>query len=165
MMRHALLNPTSHMRNLFLSSLIIWVGLLAPLVYVDPLAANHVVPPYRLALFETASATLWLPPNLLAPDSTGSSAALGQVAAHLVPRSPLVRVTPGLQASLSQIHLSFAGLTLSLLLLGRLRFVDHPPTTATALAPPDEPPRQHAPAVDLIPRLIVNVLSAHMFRR
>ena len=121
---------------------ILWLGVLAPLVYFDRFAANHHVQAYRFALFEGHHRLRPLPPEAVA----------SQLLLHLKQRltrqqdvistsSPVAGLAHSLQWSLGQLYLS-AGVTNLLLLLSGLLSLVEPLSTASAdLPPPEEPPR------------------------
>jgi hypothetical protein len=125
---------------------IVWLGLLAPLVYYDRFATNHFVPPYRIALFETHNR-----PNSLPPEAAASQ--LRQQLRHRLMRqldgisasSPFTGLAHSIQWSLDQPYVS-AGVTgLPLLLFGRLSLVEQLTTASADLPHPEKPPRPRLP--------------------
>jgi hypothetical protein len=121
---------------------ILWLGVLAPLVYFDQFATNHHVQPYRFALSEGRN---WA--HFLATESVTSQLMqqLKQRLTHqqdvISAASPFSGLTHSLQWILGQLYL-VAGMTgLLLLLFERLRPVEQLSATSADLPPPEKPPR------------------------
>jgi hypothetical protein len=121
---------------------IIWLGVLAPLVYFDGFAANHHVQPYHLALFERHNQVYFPAPALVASQLRQQlSQRLTRQQDVISASSPFSGLAHPLQGSLSQLYL-LAGMTgLLLLLFGRLRLTEPLSATSLALLPPEKPPR------------------------
>jgi hypothetical protein len=121
---------------------ILWLGVLAPLVYFDQFATNHHVQPYRFALSEARNRAHFLPPESVASQLMQQ---LKQRLTHqqdvMSAPSPFSGLAHSLQWSLGQFYL-VAGMTgLLLLLFGPLRLVEQLSATSADLPPPKKPPR------------------------
>jgi hypothetical protein len=121
---------------------VLWLGVLAPLVYFDRFAANHHVQPYHFVLFEGHHRLRSLPPEAVA----------SQLLQHLKQRltrqqdvisasSPLAGLAHSLQWSLDQLYFSISVTDLLLLLFGLLSLVEPLSTASADLPPPEKPPR------------------------
>lgn len=129
-------------KKIICSLFILWVGVLAPLIYFDQFAATHRVRPYRFALFETRPGLRSLP----------SAAAQIQLVQRLKQRftsqqdviaasSPFPGPAHYLQWSLGQLYLMAGVAGLLILLWGRLSLTGHPSGASLELPPPEKPPR------------------------
>ena len=122
--------------------LILWIGVLSPLVYFDLFAVNHFVPPYHFVQFEP----------LVQKERTNFEAAPSQLKQRLLQRfkshqnyinaSSLPAGQNHLfQWAMSQLYL-VAGIAGALFLLfGRLSASGQPDATSADLVPPDKPPQ------------------------
>lgn len=129
-------------KKIICSLFILWVGMLAPLIYFDQFAANHRVQPYRFALFETRAGLRSLP----------SEAAEMQLIQRLKQRftpqqvfvsasNPFSGSAHYLQWSLGQLYLMAGAAGLLILLWGPLSLTGQPSGASADLPPPEKPPR------------------------
>lgn len=122
---------------------ILWLGLLAPLVYFDSFAANHHVQPYRLALFERhKQVTSPLPATLASQLRQQFAQRLTRQQDVISTHSPLPGLVQSLQWSLGQLYLVTGMAGLLLLLFGCLHPVEPLSVASTELSPPEKPPRR-----------------------
>ena len=121
---------------------IVWLGLLAPLVYFDRFATNHYVRPYRFALFETYNRTNSLPLEAAASQLSQ------QLRQRLMRQQNVISASSAysglahsLQWSLDQLYFSAEVTGLLFLPFGCLRLVEHLFATSADLPHPKKPPR------------------------
>jgi hypothetical protein len=121
---------------------ILWLGVLAPLVYFDRFATNHHVQPYRFALFEGRNR---LHSSPLEAVGLQLRQQLKQRLTHqqdvISASSPFSGLVHSLQSSLGQLYLVAGAAGLLLLLFGRLSLVEQVSTASADLLPPEKPPR------------------------
>ena len=121
----------------------LWLGVLAPLVYFDQFAANHQVQPYRFALFEARNQIHSLPPaSVVSQLKQQLKQRLTRQQDAISTTSPLPGLAHALQWSLGQLYL-IAGVTgLLFLLFGHLSLVEQLAVASADLPPPEKPPRR-----------------------
>jgi hypothetical protein len=121
---------------------ILWLGVLAPLIYFDGFAANHHVQPYRFALFEKGNRVTALPLSV-APQAEQE---LRQRFARQLDVISNGSFFPGLlhslQWSLSQLYLTAGVAGFLLLFARRFSLVEQLPATSLPLPPSAPPPRR-----------------------
>ena len=121
---------------------IVWLGLLAPLVYFDRFAINHHIQPYRFALFETGRRMSGLPPAALAPQLLQQlKQRLTRQHDVLTTTNPVVSLARSLQWSVDQLYLVAGAPGLLFLTFGRLGLVEHLLAASADLPRPKKPPR------------------------
>lgn len=121
---------------------ILWMGVLAPLIYFDQFAANHRVQPYRFALLETRAGLRSL------PSEAADTQLVQRLKQRFTPQQDFISTSypfPGpahdLQWSLGQLYLIAGAAGLLLLLWGRLSLAGQPSGASAELPPPEKPPR------------------------
>jgi hypothetical protein len=121
---------------------ILWLGVLAPMVYFDPFAANHHVRPYHFALFEGHGRVHSALPAIVA---SSLKQQLNYKLTHqqevISNRSPFPGLAYALQWGLGQLYLVTAVTGLLLLLFGPLRLAQYLSAVSVDLSPPEKPPR------------------------
>ena len=133
---------TAQLKKCSYALFILWLGLVAPLVYFDPFAANHQVQPYHIALFAGRNRLHTLP-----TEATGSQLIqqlkqrLSRQQEAISGSSPFSSLVHSLQWSLGQPYLIAAVTGLLLLLFGRLSLLEHLSAVSAELPPRKKPPR------------------------
>lgn len=121
---------------------ILWLGVLAPLVYFDGFAANHRVQPYRFALFEKNHPVTFSPPSVASQLAQQLKQRFARQQDVISTGSPFPSLVHSLQWSLGQLYLA-AGITAFLLVLaGRFSLVEQLLATSVDLPAPKKPPRR-----------------------
>jgi hypothetical protein len=135
-------NLIDQFQKLIYGLFILWLGVLAPLVYFDPFAANHHVQPYRFALSKARSRVHPLPLESVATQLMQQlKQKLTRQQDVISTSSPFSGLTHSLQWGLNQLYLIASVTGLLLLLFGRLSLVEQLSSTSVNLSPPEPPPR------------------------
>lgn len=123
--------------------LILWLGILAPITYFNVFAADHMVQPYKVAVFETMPQKRQLPAELLSQQNViRLKQSLTDQKDLITARTPFTSFSQSLQTTLSQIIFS-SGVAMLLLAFycGPFKRKYYLPEDGNFIAPPKKPPR------------------------
>ena len=121
---------------------VLWLGLLAPLVYFDRFALNHHIQPYHLTLFKSGKRISTLPPAAVAPQLVQQlKQALSQPDDVITSVNPFAGLARSLHWSVDQLFLIACVTGLLLLPFGRLGLARQLAVASAHLRRPKKPPR------------------------
>lgn len=127
---------------------VLWVGIIAPLIYLDRFATYHLMQPYRFALFERPITLILLPQGEIGTQLVERLTRRFSPSHHsIAPTSPWPNLENAPQWGLGQLYLAAITLALPLLLGRRFNLREYPFAVSADLSPPKKPPRFLAPSI------------------